>query len=77
MEIRPDGVAIAEPRHELERRSAIEGAAVDRRQRFLLASGAVAFLSGILVITLGATTWPGWLLIAAGGAAAIMARSSN
>ena len=51
--------------------------AVDRRQRFLLASGAVAFLSGVLVITLGATTWPGWLLLAAGSSAAIMARSSN
>jgi ubiquinone biosynthesis protein len=49
--------------------------ATDRRQRFLLTVGAVAFLSGVLVLTLGTTSWPGWLLVAAGAGAAVTGRS--
>ena len=48
-----------------------------RSQRYLLVTGATAFLSGILVITLGITTWPGWILIITGIIAAIVARPGN
>ena len=36
------------------------------RQRFLLASGATAIISGALIAILTTGTWPGWLLIGAG-----------
>jgi len=45
-----------------------------QRQRFWLATGMTAALSGILVLTLGTTTWPGWLLLAAGAASFVPAR---
>ena len=35
-------------------------------QKTLLAAGATSFISGTLVVTLAATTWPGWLLLAVG-----------
>ena len=46
-----------------------------RRQRFLLVCGATLFLSGILVLTLAATTWPGWGLLLAGAATAFSGRN--
>ena len=36
------------------------------RQRFLLASGSTAIISGALIAILTTGTWPGWLLIGAG-----------
>ncbi len=45
-----------------------------QRQRFLLATGATAVISGTLVVTLAMTTWPGWLLIACGALAAFAGR---
>ena len=45
-----------------------------QRQRFLLAAGATAVISGTLIVTLATTTWPGWILIVAGGALAFAGR---
>lgn len=45
-----------------------------QRQRFLLATGATAIISGTLIVTLAMTTWPGWALIAGGILAAITGR---
>ncbi len=45
-----------------------------QRQRYFLATGATAFVSGVLVLTLGSLAWPGWVLIAAGAAAAVAGR---
>ncbi len=39
---------------------------LQQRQRFTLAASATAILSGTLIVTLAATTWPGWLLITGG-----------
>ena len=39
---------------------------LQRRQRFLLATGGTAVISGTLIVTLAGTTWPGWLLVGAG-----------
>jgi ubiquinone biosynthesis protein len=44
------------------------------RQRFWLATGMTAAVSGILVLVLATTTWPGWLLLAAGVASFVPAR---
>ncbi len=46
----------------------------EQRQRFLLATGATGVISGTLILTLALTTWPGWLLIAAGALAAFAGR---
>ena len=43
-----------------------EQVAQQQRQRFVLIAGATAFISGILVLTLGTTAWPGWVLVAGG-----------
>ena len=43
---------------------------LQQRQRFTLAASATAILSGTLIVTLAATTWPGWLLITGGVLAA-------
>ena len=48
-----------------------------QKQRYLLAIGVTAFLSGIVVITLGATSLAGWLLIGAGTIAAIAGRPTD
>jgi len=48
-----------------------------QKQRYLLAIGVTAFLSGIVIITLGATSLPGWLLIGAGTIAAIAGRPTD
>ena len=45
-----------------------------RRQRYLLGIGGTAFLSGIVVLAFSTVTWPGWLLVAGGVAAAIGGR---
>ncbi|MDH3439105.1 MAG: ubiquinone biosynthesis regulatory protein kinase UbiB [Gammaproteobacteria bacterium] len=45
-----------------------------QRQRFLLATGATAVISGTLIVTLAATTWPGWTIIVAGIALAFTGR---
>jgi len=45
-----------------------------QRQRALLAAGATLFISGTLVITLAATTWPGWILLALGGGSLLGSR---
>ncbi|MDP6992876.1 MAG: ubiquinone biosynthesis regulatory protein kinase UbiB [Woeseiaceae bacterium] len=39
---------------------------LQQRQRFTLAASATVILSGTLIVTLAATTWPGWLLITGG-----------
>ena len=44
------------------------------RQRVFLVAGATAFLSGVLVLTLATTTWPGWLLLASGAVLVASAR---
>jgi ubiquinone biosynthesis protein len=46
----------------------------EQRQRVLLAGGGTAFISGILVLTLGAAPVSGWLLLLAGMAAGVAAR---
>ena len=45
-----------------------------QRQRFTLAASATVILSGTLIVTLAATTWPGWLLITGGILAAFTGR---
>jgi ubiquinone biosynthesis protein len=45
-----------------------------RRQRYWLTAAATCIASGALVMTLGAVTWPGWLLFGAGALAAYAAR---
>jgi ubiquinone biosynthesis protein len=45
-----------------------------QRQRFTLAASATVILSGTLIVTLAATTWPGWLLITGGVLAAFTGR---
>jgi len=45
-----------------------------QRQRFLLATGATAVVTGTLIVTLAMTTWPGWLLIAGGVLTAVAGR---
>ncbi len=45
-----------------------------RRQRYWLAAAATCIVSGALVLTLGAVTWPGWLLLGGGAASAYLAR---
>ena len=45
-----------------------------QKQRYLLATGAIAVLSGVLLLTLGAASVPGWALIAAGAAAVFAGR---
>ncbi|MEE3236573.1 MAG: ubiquinone biosynthesis regulatory protein kinase UbiB [Pseudomonadota bacterium] len=47
------------------------------RQRFLLASGATAIISGALIAILTTGTWPGWLLIGAGLISLYTARPGN
>jgi ubiquinone biosynthesis protein len=46
----------------------------EQAQKTLLAAGATSFISGTLVITLAATTWPGWLLLAAGAGLLVASR---
>ena len=48
-----------------------------RRQRFRLASGATAVISGTLIVTLAMTTWPGWLLIGGGLMTMLAGRSEK
>jgi len=48
-----------------------------QRQRFALAVGGTAFLSGVLVLTLGSAAWPGWLLLAVGTIALLAGRSRH
>jgi ubiquinone biosynthesis protein len=38
------------------------------RERYWLALGATGFISGVLVLCLASTTWPGWVLLALGAA---------
>lgn len=45
-----------------------------RKQNFALAIAASASLSGVLVLTLGAAAWAGWVLVAAGIVAAVAGR---
>jgi len=45
-----------------------------QKQRFALAMAATAFISGILVLTLTTSSWPGWLLLGIGIATGIAAR---
>jgi ubiquinone biosynthesis protein len=45
-----------------------------QKQRFALATAATAFISGILVLTLTTSGWPGWLLLGIGIATGIFAR---
>jgi ubiquinone biosynthesis protein len=45
-----------------------------QKQRFLLAAGGTAVISGTLVVTLAATAWPGWLLITIGVLTAVSGR---
>lgn len=47
---------------------------LQQRQRFMLAASATVILSGTLIVTLAATTWPGWLLITGGVLAAFTGR---
>ncbi|MDG2376329.1 MAG: ubiquinone biosynthesis regulatory protein kinase UbiB [Woeseiaceae bacterium] len=47
---------------------------LQQRQRFTLAASATVILSGTLIVTLAATTWPGWLLITGGVLAAFTGR---
>lgn len=47
---------------------------LQQRQRFLLGTGATSVIAGTLIVTLAATAWPGWGLIALGGAAMFSAR---
>ena len=47
------------------------------RQRFLLASGATAIISGALIAILTTGIWPGWLLIGAGLISLYTARPGN
>jgi hypothetical protein len=49
----------------------------ERRQRFWLAAAVTATVSGILVLTLGTSSWPGWLLLAAGIAGFVHARPAR
>jgi len=51
-----------------------ERLAAGQRQRLLLTAGATAFVSGTLVLTLAAVSWPGWLLVAAGFLSFVAAR---
>jgi len=51
-----------------------EQLAGQQKQRYLLATGATAALSGTLVLTLGSAAVAGWVLVAAGVAAIISAR---
>lgn len=48
-----------------------------QKQQYLLTIGVTAFLSGIVVITLGAASLPGWLLIGAGTIATIAGRPTD
>ncbi|MGH8195331.1 MAG: ubiquinone biosynthesis regulatory protein kinase UbiB, partial [Woeseiaceae bacterium] len=41
---------------------------MSQRQRYWLALGATAFVSGVLVLCLSSTNWAGWALLAAGAA---------
>lgn len=45
-----------------------------RRQRYWLTAAAASFVSGALVMTLGAVPWIGWTLLGAGVIAAYVAR---
>jgi ubiquinone biosynthesis protein len=45
-----------------------------QRQRYLVTAGATSVIAGTLVLILGATAWPGWLLIAAGSGLGIAGR---
>ncbi len=45
-----------------------------QRQRFWLACGLTAFLSGALVLTLNGTPWVGWALLVAGASAVLSGR---
>jgi ubiquinone biosynthesis protein len=49
----------------------------EHRQRFWLAAAVTATVSGILVLTLGTSSWPGWLLLAAGIAGFVHARPAR
>ena len=48
--------------------------AAQREQRYLLGVGGTAFVSGVIVLAFSTVTWPGWLLIAGGMAAAVAGR---
>lgn len=48
-----------------------------QKQRYLLALAATAVISGTLVVTLAAVTWPGWALIGSGLFAAFAGRPGN
>ena len=48
-----------------------------QKQRYLLALGATAVISGTLVVTLATVTWPGWALIGSGIFAAFAGRPGN
>ena len=64
-------------RPDLHAPALIEMARLERqlqRQRFWIGAGMTAALSGVLVLTLGTTTWPGWLLLAAAAASFAQAR---
>lgn len=49
----------------------------EQRQRFWLAAAVTGTVSGILVLTLGTVSWPGWLLLAAGIAGFVHARPAR
>jgi ubiquinone biosynthesis protein len=48
-----------------------------QKQRYFLATGATAFVSGVLILTFGSTGWLGWTLIGAGVLAAFAGRPQD